>query len=386
LLGYDYEQTQLPGQKAGMSEPTLTGVYIFVFCPASAYFFNPLKIRMLKKNYEQPLLSAEVMKKHFFTMKTLSSCLTMLLLATSLHATIFYVKQDCTGRGTSWKDASGDLNAVLFAANYGDEIWVAEGIYYPTRSTEREVAFVVPDGVRVYGGFKGYETKRSARNWRTNKTILSGEIGTSDFRDNAFTVVYFKNTSSETILDGFIISNGCANQPGDYGARQKAGGGLYVDGSGKGNLAAPVIRNCHLINNYARDGAAVYNNGADGGAARPVFENCKFINNRADLDGGAIFNDGRRNGDGSPLLTNCLFFENEGNFGGAFMNYGAGGKAFPVFENCRFERNEAYNKGGAIFNMDYQGVAAIDCRNCGFDENTPDSSADLTKKIAGSEE
>lgn len=303
-----------------------------------------------------------------------------LCILTVVNAKTFYVSPDATGKGTSWEDSSGDLNAVLFAAEYGDEVWVAAGIYTPSFDNDRTVPFVIYKGVKVYGGFTGKEMNKFQRNWKRNKTILSGEIGTVDAQDNSFTVVYLKNADENTLLDGFTISDGCANQSGATAALQKSGGGLYNDGSGAEKSSNPIIRNCFFTNNYARDGAAVYNNGMKGGHADALFENCYFANNRADLDGGAFFNDGRRGGSSEPTLQKCTFTNNEANHGGALMNYGGAGLARPNLKNCQFTNNKSYLEGGAIFNMGIEGIAILDLRACQFEENSPNNIEDYKYK------
>ena len=108
------------------------------------------------------------------------------------------------------------------------------------------IAFVIPDGVNVYGGFYGNETNLDQRNSQKHQTVLSGAIGTADSSDNSLTVIYFKNASSATLLDGFTIEAGCANQDGKFGELQKCGGGLYNDGIGTGNQSMPLIQKLHL--------------------------------------------------------------------------------------------------------------------------------------------
>lgn len=287
----------------------------------------------------------------------------------TLNAKTFFVSPGTTGKGLSWADANGDLAAVLFAANYGDEVWVAAGTYYASYDNDRTRSFIVSKGVKVLGGFTGNETSATQRDAQKNKVILSGNIGDANSsEDNSNTVVLIGAADENTILDGFSIADGTANSAGATAAPTRSGGGMYVMGKGEMNASTPVIRNCTFYNNYSRDGGAVYNNGK-GGNASPVFENCKFYSNRADLDGGAIFNDGRHNGNSSPVFKNCEFKNNEGNYGGAICNYGGKGIASPMLEKCTFAQNEAYLRGGGIFNMDVEGEAAPTLTNCNFVEN-----------------
>lgn len=278
------------------------------------------------------------------------------LLNYSANAKHYYVTSDGNGKATSWADATSDLNAVLFAASAGDEIWVAGGTYLPTLTNDRNIAFVIGKGIKVYGGFVGNETERSQRDFEKNMTILSGDIGSIVANDNSYTVVYMKNADAETVLDGFIIEGGFANGSHAHRTAIKCGGGLFNDGSGERGKSNPTIANCVFQNNYGRDGGAVYNNGT-GGEASPTFTNCVFQNNRTDLDGGAVFNDGRRNGESSPVFNFCEFVNNEGNYGGAMLNYGGGGVSIPVINTCVFTNNECYIKGANFYNVKIEGVA-----------------------------
>lgn len=292
------------------------------------------------------------------------------ILYMTLNAAVIYVKQNGTGDGSSWNMAAGELNTALFIAQPGDEIWVGKGIYYPTTNPkDRKARFEIPSGVKVYGGFSGIETSPSQRDLQANKSILSGNIGAgNDFLDNSFTVVYLSNADENTLLDGFTIADGTASGTGATADPERCGGGLYVDGSGEGNSANPIIRNCIFQNNFARDGAAIYLNGR-GGICSPTFSNCQFIKNKVDLDGGAVFNDGRHRGTANPAFLNCTFLENKGNYGGAICNYGGKGTCNPNIRNCVFRKNEAYLRGGAIFNMDVEGEAKPVINDCQFVDN-----------------
>src|SRR5690606_14972203 len=82
---------------------------------------------------------------------------------------IRYVKQGGTGDGSSWNNASGDLQEMINASGPRDQIWVAKGIYKPTRRPDliddpfgstpddRFNSFLLKAKVAVYGGFVGDE-------------------------------------------------------------------------------------------------------------------------------------------------------------------------------------------------------------------------------------
>ena len=77
-------------------------------------------------------------------------------------------------------------------------------------------------GVKIYGGFAGSETARDQRDWVTNTTTLSGNIGGTGNTDNSYHVVTSSSLTTAAVLDGFIISDGSAN-----GVHNLEGGGMY---------------------------------------------------------------------------------------------------------------------------------------------------------------
>ncbi|TVL96910.1 MAG: hypothetical protein CV087_23105, partial [Candidatus Brocadia sp. WS118] len=106
---------------------------------------------------------------------------------------IVHVKIGGTGDGSSWGNAMGDLHEALKIAGPGTEIWLASGKYLTTPTDDRTISFVIPDSVRLYGGFTGKEDSLGQREPLKNLTILSGEIGQPSKDDNAYTVIYTKN-------------------------------------------------------------------------------------------------------------------------------------------------------------------------------------------------
>ena len=155
------------------------------------------------------------------------------------------------GNGKNWDNAFNNLQDALRAATNGSEIWVASGTYLPTKGTDRGTSFVIPNGVKLFGGFAGTEKTAAQRNVAQNPTILSGNIGSQDAEDNTYNVIYTRNVSESTVLDGFIVSGGYANGEGTASNRQRSGGAWYNEGSAQGQ-SNPTITNCTFIDNFAK--------------------------------------------------------------------------------------------------------------------------------------
>lgn len=301
------------------------------------------------------------MKKFtFFTVLTF-----MLAISLQAEQNVLYVKHGMNGDGSSWKNAFGDLSEALETADFGDQIWVAKGVYKPSE-TDRDATFELMDGVQLYGGFLGKEKQLEERNWAENITTLSGEIGSlATNEDNSYTVLYTRNVSEETLIDGFTIAFGAANGLGKKGDPRRCGGGWFNDGS-RGN-SSPTVVNCIFIDNFGRDGAAVYNF-TEHGICQPIIENCQFMNNKADLDGGAMYNDSRR-GICNPILRDCKVVNNEATYGGGLLNYTEGGETSPTIIGCSFEDNTGYVRGGSIYSNKDGGKCEPAVANTYFSDN-----------------
>ena len=140
------------------------------------------------------------------------------LLAPALAAQpVLFVDDDAVGAGTgaSWADAFPDLQDALALArdtSLVEEIWMAEGTYYPTDDGDRSVSFDLVSGVGLYGGFDGTETERDDADPAAHQTILSGDIGAPEDRtDNSYQVVRAVNLADTTSLSGIRIQHGRAD-------------------------------------------------------------------------------------------------------------------------------------------------------------------------------
>jgi hypothetical protein len=153
----------------------------------------------------------------------------LMVTPTAKGAAIIYVDSSATGAsdGSSWADAFTDLQDALAVATSGDQIWVAEGVYYPddgsgVTDNDRIATFTMLNGVELYGGFAGTESSLDERNIDTNITVLSGDIDQNDTTnsngvvtdvaniagDNAYHVLTGGGTDSSAVLDGFTVTAG----------------------------------------------------------------------------------------------------------------------------------------------------------------------------------
>ena len=113
--------------------------------------------------------------------------LTIMLFGCSTNSEkVIHVDSDASmgGDGTTWEKAYKYLQDALDDAVTGTEVWVATGKYKPTTeiggSGDRYKSFQLKNGVGLYGGFTGKETKREQRDWQVNETILSGDLKNDD--------------------------------------------------------------------------------------------------------------------------------------------------------------------------------------------------------------
>lgn len=143
----------------------------------------------------------------------------LLIGTNALAQNIRYVKAGATGDGSSWANASGDLQSMINASSANEEVWVQKGVYKPQSRpdnieeitpNDRFNSFLLKPQVSVFGGFAGDEASRDVRDLLINETVLSGNIGDENTNeDNTFHVVTIAGEmGAKTIFDGFTIEGG----------------------------------------------------------------------------------------------------------------------------------------------------------------------------------
>ena len=204
-------------------------------------------------------------------------------------------------------------------------------------------------GVGLYGGFTGTETAREQRNWETNLSVLSGDIGvTGDKDDNSCHVVIASEVEATAILNGFTITGGygpgspCINYDTYYN-----GGGMHnsnsnptltnvifigniaVEGGGMYNVHSnPTLTNVTFINNYASYGGGMYNIWSYNYSYYPELTNVTFSGNRVTVSGSGIYNKGS-----SPTIINTIMWGNTSQVGGPLIYNINGSTPFIRYSN-----------------------------------------------------
>ncbi len=254
---------------------------------------------------------------------------------------ILYVNANASGAnsGISWSNAYTSLQAALANTCPGvTEIWVAKGTYKPTTGADRTISFVLKNNFAIYGGLDGSEMpsyNMNLRNFVTNETILSGEIGAAGNADNSYSVVKGSGMTASAILDGFTITAGNANDiaAGSYLNAEKSGGGMY------NNAGSPTVRYCKFTGNAANHfGGGMFNYQG----SSPTVINCSFTANTA-FDGG-----GMSSYSASPIVTNSVFSGNAASEGGG-LSFNNNRSTTSLVTNCSFSGNKGTVVAGGLY-------------------------------------
>lgn len=308
-------------------------------------------------------------------MKSILILILFFLTTALLGQTRLYVNASAQGQndGSSWADAFTELQTALATAAPSNEIWVAQGTYFPTTDNNRDSSFNLPSGVHLYGGFAGTETSLSERDWAAHSTVLSGDIGVpGDSSDNSFTILYMDNPDSLTLVDGFQFEWGNANsmtsgEPAN--GPRRCGGALYI--MGEDGEAYPTIRNCHFEHNTARFGGAVFINGLNNGSVAPMFLNCVFERNTATQDGGGVYRKGSSWAERTPDFGGCAFLNNfvQRWGGGIFYQDSEATDTLQVWDS-RFIGNTKGLGAGFFLSIGRQDGSKVDVQRCDFQLNS----------------
>jgi len=219
--------------------------------------------------------------------------------------------------------------AIDFASN-GDTILVHPSTYYENINFNGKN--IVVASLFLTTGNKDY----------INDTVINGN-------HNGVVVTFQNGETSSTILKGFTITNGYAEDGGGikcFNASKPVIDHLIIsdntatdDGGGVAcyYYSCPKISNCLLIDNIAYDNAGgIYMNNCHG-----LIENCLFVDNTSNAGSSALDLWGS-----SPLIRNITCYDN---YSGGWATIGMWNDANPVIQNSIVFQNTGY---GFVFHPD----------------------------------
>ena len=243
-----------------------------------------------------------------------------------------------TRSGDSWANATSSIaTAQSLAQTHNCVVWVAAGIYYGDTSSTAENAFIMVDGVNVYGGFAGNEPANydlQLRDFETNASILDG--------DSARRVLCQNNDfNTQTTWDGFSIRNGYSFS--DNTSLNLGGGGVYV----RGNVE---LSHCNIYSN-------THTTSIIPDHTSPTYHSYIYDG------GGGVYVGGPNN-----LLSYCNIYDNTSNSHGAgVLAYSWGGTLLTI-SHCQVNHNSSINSGGGVYVCEGWGSVSID--SCIISDNT----------------
>ena len=209
------------------------------------------------------------------TMRLPIFLLIFFLINSPSQAAVIYVDDSASGNndGSSWTDAYTDLQIAIEQAQAGDELWVAEGVYVPTKSFNNDGTpapgslfqrqYFINKDISLYGGFAGTETMRDERDSEMHLTILSGDLDGDDMNAdgnyvaenytdiiglNSMRVLLIADVGQDFVLDGFIIT-ACDGRPRAHYV------GVYLRNIAE-NLDA-TFQSCTFIGNVGYRGVGI---------------------------------------------------------------------------------------------------------------------------------
>ncbi|MFC2104718.1 choice-of-anchor Q domain-containing protein, partial [Bacteroidota bacterium] len=308
---------------------------------------------------------------------------------------IYYVKPDGndSNDGLSWENALANPQTAINIAveNGAEEVWIAAGIYKPTLDKDGDVnndprkhTFLMRNGVKVYGGFKGIASETienrekndrdnngTIEPWEyTNETILSGEIqNDSDSSNNSRNVVLFSKISNGTsLINGITIKDGHIDDF-EYSGGRSYSSGIYTYQNGK-------IEDCRITNCSGIEKTALGGSTYQYGGGVSLNNNSLLLNSLVDnCNGGGIASHNSKVF--NSKVTNCIAFSGGGiyssnslvkhstvencfskNMGGGIYSNNA------TTDSCQIYSCSAKGYGGGIYMKDNSVVSNCTIKKC----------------------
>lgn len=290
---------------------------------------------------------------------------------------VIYVKPDGNdaNNGTTWDNALATIQAAIDLAQYGNQIWVAEGTYTSRHTNgfdENCVAeFTFKDNIKLYGGFTVGDENLSDRDFNINKSVFNAQghystLNIIDCNDILVDGIELRNTAYEGIYPSGLFKEGAGNRVENC-TFTEIGSSFQIENT-TNTSSNFTFEYCKAEGNERVYGP-LFNI-----AGTCIISKCFFTNNHNDLGfslGGALHITG-----GNQFISNCIFTGNSSDGGGGAISiyFDLFKPASPFVANCKFINNSTQTGGGAISMFVPRGNNQMDMQfhaiNCTFIGNT----------------
>ena len=307
-------------------------------------------------------------------MNKLMVMMTILATLSGVHAGTVYVDVSASGAsdGSSWVNAYPTLRAAVDASAAGDEIRIAEGVYFVSTSGSRTDPMTLKKNMKLVGGFpKGGGAAPDAAAY---PVVLDGELQNDGVADNNSSVFIY--LASGVTIDGLVFRNGYQEADEDAMLRLKdavnatVANCLFKDNFGHvycGQTAeckqTVTFRDCVFRDNGGVDGAVF---GIRAWKSGFIAEGCEFVGNVA-TNGPCCMMKNKAGPYGTQKFIGCTFLTNVAEVSGGVACSKSAQQAASFFD-CHFTNNCARTgSGGVIYcdGIDWQG-GDMNVSNCTF--------------------
>lgn len=330
--------------------------------------------------------------------------LVCLLVSSSLSASTIYVDVAANGNstGTDWLNAHTNLLSAINAAQSGDIIKIAEGVYYNSQPS-----YILKDRVSIYGGYPSLSRGIPLywvdllRNFRLYPTIL-----THSNRDITNPIILINsNLSNQTILDGITIK--AINCVEVNTVTQMFFSPQFIDcifegtslliNRGEHGFLVTNATNSYVLPQFLKCEFKNFNTACfrvkkriGGGfyAINPMFYDCKFYDSSCGIDIYDLVN-AAMNGGVMVQVDRCMFYNLKSSTvrkGGAFVIDGNNSRLIYTYVN-----NSAFYNNDAVLTGQFSNLSRLSTfsscvnsfRNCTFYRNTGSRAFSLYDKDQG---
>lgn len=327
---------------------------------------------------------------------------------------IRYVKESGTGKGTSWKDAMGDIQNAIndlaeTATTPGEkgEVWVAAGTYVVNQRIHSDASaptsLLMKNGISVYGAFEGNETSRSERiekaknlkpwGWEKESIIRgAGFEGSNKVKwnnddeawnignSNSYHVVWFaplpekEAFTDEVYLEGFTIEGGKYNDTNEAKYAPGCGAGVYINDP-NARMRYCTVRFCNQgmkeIGSIKPRGGGIYcKNGQTEG---------NLVYDCSAYQGGGIYID-EAGFITRSMVTNCSAYQGAGVYLKGDPNNSA--KAYYQILATSVISNNTSTRNGAVY-LDGHGLVINNTIANNYTTNTKDDADEMSSNTGG---